>query len=116
MRYLLVFIYLIFTTGGIFLFKAGGNSLSLSFSEGIQFKLGYVTFLGFVCYLCSFLLWQKILVIFDISYIVPITSGVSQIIIFLVGILIFQEKVNLVGVVGTLLVITGVVLITIGKN
>ena len=116
MSFLLIIIYLIFTVSGIFLLKAGGDSLLLSFSKAIEFRMGYITMAGFVCYLCSFLLWQKILVTFDISYIVPITTGISQIIILIVGIMLFQEKTNWIGILGTLFVAVGVALIAIGKS
>lgn len=116
MKLLLILVYLVFTVCGIFLFKAGGDSLSLSFTNAFQFRIGYVTLAGFICYLCSFLLWQKILVTFDVSYIVPITTGVSQVIILVVGVMLFHEKINWVGVAGALLVAVGVALIAIGKS
>ena len=116
MSFLLIMVYLLFTASGIFLLKAGGDSLSVSLSKSIQFRMGYITLAGFVCYLCSFLLWQKILVTFDISYIVPVTAGISQIIILIVGIMLFHEKTNWIGILGTLLVAVGVALIAIGKS
>ena len=36
MKWLLTAIYLFFTTSGIFLMKAGGDSLHLSFLRGIE--------------------------------------------------------------------------------
>jgi len=115
-NFILIIIYLIFTVGGIFLLKAGGDSLSVSLSNAIQFKMGYITLAGFICYFCSFLLWQKILVTFDVSYIVPITTGISQIIILVIGVMLFKEKTNWIGILGVLLVAAGVALIAIGKN
>ena len=49
-------LYILITTGGIFLMKIGGDSLALNFSKGINFKIGYITTLGFVFYFVSFLL------------------------------------------------------------
>lgn len=116
MKIVLTIIYICLTTLGIFLMKLGGNSLSLTFRNGINFKIGFVTLLGFLSYLFSFLLWQRLVVNFDLSYIVPITTGITQIIILLLGILFFKEQINTVGVIGILLVILGVVLMTIGKR
>jgi len=116
MRILLTVIYICLTTLGIFLMKLGGNSLSLTFHNGINFKIGFVTLLGFLSYLFSFLLWQRLVVSFDLSYIVPITTGITQIIILLIGILFFKEQINTIGIIGVLLVILGVVLMTIGKR
>lgn len=116
MKIVLTVIYICLTTLGIFLMKLGGNSLSLTFHNGINFKIGFVTFLGFLSYLCSFLLWQRLVVSFDLSYIVPITTGITQLVILLIGILFFKEQINTVGIIGVLFVILGVVLMTIGKR
>lgn len=116
MKILLTVIYICFTTLGIFLMKLGGNSLSLTFHQGINFKIGFVTLLGFLAYLFSFLLWQRLVVSFDLSYIVPITTGIVQIVILLIGILFFKEQINIIGVLGVLLVILGLILMTIGKR
>lgn len=116
MKILLTFIYIILTTLGIFLMKSGGNSLSLSFNNNLTFKIGYITLLGFITYLLSFLLWQKLIVTFDLSYIVPITTGISQLIILLIGIFVFKESVNWISIVGAILVIIGVVMIALGKK
>ena len=75
MKFLLTALYIVLTTGGLFCFKLGGNNLSLSFKNEIIFKIGFMTTLGFVLYLCSFLLWQKLLATYDLSYIVPIATA-----------------------------------------
>lgn len=116
MKLILTIIYICMTTTGIFLMKLGGNSLSLTLQNGINFKMGYITLLGFLTYLISFLLWQKLLVTFDLSYIVPITTGISQIIILLLGVLFFKEQINWVGVVGVIITIIGITLIGFGKK
>lgn len=116
MKIFLTLIYIFLTTAGIFLMKLGGNSLFLTFNGGVSFKIGFITLLGFLAYLFSFLLWQKLLVTFDLSYIVPITTGISQLLILLIGILFFKENVNWMVIVGALLVIVGVMLIAFGKQ
>ena len=116
MKLILTIIYICMTTTGIFLMKLGGNSLSLTLQNGINIKMGYITLLGFLAYLISFLLWQKLLVTFDLSYIVPITTGISQIIILLLGVLFFKEQINWVGVVGVIITIIGITLIGFGKK
>ena len=116
MEIVLTIVYIIFTTLGIFLMKSGGNSLALSFKGGFSFKIGFVTFSGFMAYIISFLLWQKLLTTFDLTYIVPITTGVVQLIILLMGILFFKENVSTLGILGALLVIVGIVLIAVGKK
>lgn len=116
MKYLLTCIYLLFTTGGMFLLKAGGDSMQLSLVDGVMFKMKYITLLGFVFYVISFLLWQKLLVTYDLSYIVPITTGISQIIILVVGAVGFKEKINWMSVAGVLAIAVGVALVAYSKK
>ena len=114
MKYLLTIIYIAFTTGGIYCLKSGGE-LSLALKDGISFKMGYITLLGFLLYICSFLLWQKLLTTYDLSYIVPITTGIVQIIVLLLGCFFFKENINLMNVIGIVLIIIGVILVSIKR-
>jgi len=115
-KYILTMVYVIFTTSGLYLMKLGGDNLSFSLKDGINFHLGYITFFGFLCYLISFLLWQKLLITFDLSYIVPIVTGITQIIILAIGIILFKEKINVMGIIGVILVIIGIVLMVFGRK
>lgn len=115
MKIILTILYLIFTTGGLTLMKFGGDSISIALKNGLSFKIGYITLLGFLCYLLSFLIWQKLLVTFDLSYIVPITTGIVQIIVLLLGLVIFQESISITGIIGVILIIIGVILTSIIK-
>ena len=83
MRILLTILYVIFTTGGLTFMKLGGDSLHLALKGGFNLKFGWVTFLGFCLYLISFFLWQRMLVKYDLSTMVPIVTGIVQIIILL---------------------------------
>lgn len=112
LKYILTAVYLFFTTSGIFLLKSGGDSIHLSFVKGVEFKINYITLLGFACYAVSFVLWQKLLVTYDLSYIVPLTAGLTQIIILIIGAVVFHEQVNWVSVLGVFFIIAGVMMIT----
>lgn len=115
MKYILTTFYIILTTGGLFCLKSGGDSFSIALKNGFSLKMGYVTALGFLLYICSFLLWQKLLATYDLSYIVPITTGIVQVIILLLGYFFFHENINIYNLVGIILVIIGVILISIKK-
>lgn len=114
-KYFLTGIYVILTTGGLVCLKLGGNSLLLSFREGFNFKIGYITFLGFILYIGSFLMWQKLLTTYDLSYIVPITTGIVQIVVLLASYFIFKENITIVNLIGIFVVIIGIVLISIKR-
>lgn len=114
LKYILVAIYLVLTTSGMALIKMGGSSTTLSFKGGsFAMSMSFISILGYLLYICSFLLWTKILTMFDLSYIVPIATGISQIIIFLMAMGIFHEHINVMGFVGIALTIAGIICMNI---
>lgn len=110
MKYLLTFVYILFTTSGITFMKLGGDSLKLGLHDGFSLSMGWKTFIGFCFYLISFLLWQKLLVKYDLSVMVPIVTGIVQIIILILGYVVFKESFNLVSLVGALFIIVGIIM------
>ena len=112
MKYILITVYIILTTSGLFCLKSGGNMI-LSLRHGLNIKMTSITFLGFICYLFSFLLLQKLLSTYDLSFVVPVTTGIIQSIVILIGYFFFHESMSLVNVIGIILVIAGIVLISI---
>lgn len=115
-KYILTATYIIFTTLGLFLMRLGGDSLKVVLKPVLSISMGYITFFGFVCYVISFLLWQKLLVTFDLSYIVPIATGIVQVIVLLIGIIAFKEKINFLGGIGSIMIIAGIILLAMSKK
>lgn len=116
MKYLLTIIYIICTTGGITFMKLGGDSLSISFNKNFVFKIGGITFLGFFLYLISFLLWQRMVVKYDLSVMVPIVTGIVQIVVLLIGNIVFKESLSLISIIGAILIIIGIVVMAFGNR
>lgn len=116
MKYVFVIIYLICTTGGITFMKLGGDSLKLNFSNGLSFSMGWKTFTGFLLYLISFLLWQKLIVKYDLSIMVPIVTGIVQILVLLIGHFVFKESISVVSLIGAILIIGGIVIMAFGNR
>ena len=116
MKYLLVLVYILCTTGGITFMKLGGDSLKLGLKDGFSFSMGWKTFIGFLLYLISFLLWQKLVVKYDLSVMVPIVTGIIQIIILLIGYTIFKESFNALSIIGAGLVIAGIVVMALATK
>ena len=113
MKYLLTIIYIIFTTGGITFMKLGGDSLKLNLSKGFNLSMGWMTFVGFCFYLISFLLWQKLLVKYDLTIMVPIVTGIVQIVILILGYIVFKESFNIYSLIGALFIIVGIVIMAL---
>ena len=115
-KYLLTLVYILFTTCGITFLKLGGDSLKLSLSKEFSLRMGWTTLLGFLFYIVSFLLWQKLLVKYDLSSMVPIVTGISQIIIIIIGYVIFKENVSIQSIIGAITIIVGIIIMTFGKK
>ena len=115
MRYFLTVTYLLCTTSAMVLLKYGGNSFKINLIDGFSFKIGWISLLGFIIYIISFLLWQKLLVSFNLSYIVPITTGIAQVLILLASYFVFKEQINFTQLIGILFVVVGVILISLKK-
>ena len=109
MKYILILVYIFCTTSGITFMKLGGDSLHLGIKGGLSFGVSWTTFLGLLFYLVSFLLWQRIVVKYDLSIIVPIVNGIVQVITLIIGHFIFKETLSVTSYIGTFLVIIGIV-------
>lgn len=117
MQVVLVLIYLVLTISGLVLMKKGGNPGSIALESGnINFGMSLISLAGFVCYICSFLLFTRIVVMFDMSYIMPICTGIVQILSLIAAKLIFKEEITLYGVIGAILVIIGIIVMNIKTN
>ncbi len=116
MKYLLVVIYMFFTTSGLTFMKLGGDSLKLGLKDGFSLSMGWKTFVGFLLYLVSFVLWQKLLVKYDLSVMVPIVTGIIQIIILIIGYTIFKESFNVISLIGALIIVVGIIVLAYGAK
>lgn len=109
-------IYLIFSVSGIILVKIGGSSFSLNISKlDLKLQIEWLSILGMVCYIFSFLLWMIIIPRYNLSFIVPISVGLVQILVLFAAVFILKEKVNLYNLLGVLTIIVGVILLNIKK-
>lgn len=117
MKFLLVGIYLIFTTCGLIFMKLGGNPGAFAFNSGtISFSINWISAIGFLTYLISFLLFTRIVVMFDLSYIFPIVTGIVQIITLIASKVIFKETLTLQGIIGASIIIIGIIIMNLPKT
>jgi len=80
MRIIMIIVYLIFTVSGLILMKKGGNAGKITMGSGeFAFSMSWISALGFICYIISFLLFTRIIMMFEnVSYISPICNGIAQ--------------------------------------
>lgn len=117
MNVILIAIYICLTIAGVVLFKLGTQKeFNVSISAGVfNLKMSFLSIIGLLCYLCSFLMYMFLISQFDISYIIPVTTGIVQVATFILAILIFKECVTVPKVIATALILIGVVLMNIKK-
>ena len=111
MKFVLVILYLILTLSGLILMKKGGNPGSFSTENGvINFGISSISLLGLLCYLCSFVLFTRIVIMFDLSYIMPLTTGIVQVLTLVASKVVFKENISTTGIIGASLVIIGIII------
>ena len=92
-KIVLVVIYMILTLSGLVLMKYGGNPGSVSVKDGsINVGMSIISMIGLICYICSFLLFTRIVIMFDLSYIMPICTGIIQILTLVASYIVFKEQ------------------------
>ena len=117
MKLVLVGIYLVLTLSGLIFMKLGGNTGSFALVEGdVNFSINPVSLLGFVCYIFSFLLFTKIVTMFDLSYIMPICTGIVQVLSLVASKIVFKEMISTYGIIGAALVIAGIIVMNIKQG
>lgn len=117
MRIFMIILYLIFTVSGLILMKKGGNAGKIAISAGqFEFNISLVSALGFICYIISFLLFTRIIMMFEnVSYISPICNGIAQACIVIASIIFLKEKFSGATIGGAALIIAGVIIMNIKK-
>lgn len=111
MKIMLIVIYLLLTVSGLVLMKLGGNSGTVSVAnKELTFGISLISGLGFLCYICSFFLYTKIIMMFDLSYIVPVTTGIAQILTLVASYLVFKDEISINSVSGAIIVIVGIII------
>lgn len=114
MKIILITIYTVLTISGLVLMKKGGNPGTVSVQNGdITLGMNLISLAGFICYICSFLLFTRIVVMFDLSYIMPICTGIVQVITLIASYFVFKEQISKQGIIGAALVIIGIVVMNL---
>lgn len=110
MRIISIVIYLILSVGGLILIKMGANSMNLAIDNGMfKVSIGMKVIMGLICYVASFLIYTFYIIReFELSYIFPIVTGITQILVVLAGVFILKEQINAYSIVGMLLILVGI--------
>lgn len=115
MQIISIIVYLILTVGGLLLVKMGSDSINLAITNGVfNFSMGIKAIIGFLCYIASFLIYTFYIIRkFDLSYIFPIITGITQVLVILAGVFILKEHISLQAIIGIVLIIVGIICLNI---
>lgn len=113
MNWLLIITYIILSVAGQVLFKYGANKRFLfSYASGnINLSISWISVIGGVCYVVSFLLFLLLLSKYDLSRINPLLVGLSYVLTFIAAVTILRESVTAVHMLGIVLILAGVLLV-----
>jgi multidrug transporter EmrE-like cation transporter len=111
---LLVAAYLLFSITGVTLVKLGGNHPTIFLNLfNLQIQFSWLSIAGILCYGISFLLFITILPRYDLSYITPLTIGITQILLLGIAFIIFHENITITRVLGILTIVAGIYILNI---
>lgn len=107
--YILLIIYVLFSSLGMVLIKKGGSNSHVSItSKNFEISITWVVVLGLLMYLISFILWIVVLQLFPLTYISPIAYGLVFISIAVFSYFILGIKLTKGQLVGAAFIIMGI--------
>lgn len=116
MIYIMIACYLFFTVTGLLLIKIGGKDFFiLTESSKLVIQASWKFIIGFISYVISFIIWTVLLQKFNLSYMYPILVGAAYIFIMLASFYILKEKISLINIIGSGVILIGILLMVIKK-
>lgn len=113
LKYILCAVYLCFSVAGLTFMKLGSMEGAKLLFEIFGIKFTVQSVIGYVSYIISFLLYTFIITKFDLSYIIPLLGGIVNIMVLVVGIFLLHEKATLYSLLGSGLIIVGIIVMNI---
>lgn len=113
MNWLMILFYVMMSVGGQVLFKLGaqrefGVVVSLN---SVKMEFSWISLIGVVCYVCSFLLYLFLISRYDLNRIVPVLIGLTYTLTLGASIFVFRETFSSMHCIGIMLIFVGVLLV-----
>lgn len=114
-KYILCLVYVFFAVLGLSLIKYAGNHCENGnfIVPMIGIPVSFYSFAGIVCYSVSFFLYLGVISKFDLGVIIPILTGVMNILVLLVSVIIFKEKLSYNAIAGAAFIIAGIIIMNL---
>lgn len=113
MNYIFPVLYVICTVAGLLLYKYGTTKdFGILFQNGVfSFKMNIISIIGLMLYLLSFLIYMIILPKYDITFILPIVSTATGVLIFISSIVLLGEPSSIIKWIGFIIMTIGVIIV-----
>ena len=117
MNWIYLVLYVICSVSGSTLLKFGSmpGVKTLFTVPFINMNMSFYTFIGFVTYGLSFIFYTILLSKFDLSFISPLTVGLVYVILMITAFVFFKEAVTFYKILGSSLILVGILLIITHK-
>lgn len=115
MSWIFLITYIVFSISGSTLLKFGSTAKALFTVPFINMGVSTYTFIGFLCYGLSFIFYTILLSKFDLSFISPLTVGLVYVLLMITAFVFFHEQITAYKIIGSSLILIGVLLIIIKK-
>lgn len=111
---ILFILYVVLSSSGLVLFKLGSNNISLTINKSLfSMNFPWLSLLGLLCYLISFILWMYIISKTNISFVVPLGVGLTNLAVLISSYFILHESLTTNTIVGSIFIILGIIIINI---
>lgn len=105
--------YIVCTITGLILMKFSREGILINLEDGsFNLHINVTMFLALIMYGASFLLWTGIVTKNDLSFIMPFSTAIVNVLSVTAGVLLFSENLSLMKTFGIILAIAGVVIMT----
>lgn len=110
-------LYVLTTSAGLVILKLGTISgLPISYIHNkLQFNINFYSTAGIILYGLSFALYIYLISKYDLGYIIPLTTALVYILIFVASFIIFKEVFTFTKIIGIGLILSGVIFINLGR-
>lgn len=108
-------VYALLSVGGLTLFKLGAQqAMDIGITSNVlSVSISWLSLVGLFLYICSFLIYMGLVSKIQLSYLMPISSGVVYMLTFTVALLVFHEPITSFKLIGSFFVLCGIVLMNL---
>ena len=112
--WLIFAIYVAMSASGLLLIKLGTETSNLALENGIfNIQLAPKLIIGFIVYVCSFLLSVYLIERMKITVFYPTAIGIMLVLTSVLGYFVLKEHIGVAQIVGMVLILAGIIVINV---